>query len=68
MKKIRAEYVEFNKKGSFNEICEDCTLGKLTRLSQKTVDKINKDPNHGVIHSEIVGPMRTQSLGFKIYI
>ena len=52
-------------KGSFNEFCEDCTLGKLKKLPHKTVDKINKDPNHVVIHSYIVGPMRRSLLGSK---
>ena len=41
MKKVRAEDVKFNKNRSFNEFCEDCTLGKLTKLPHKTVYKIN---------------------------
>ena len=62
MKKIKAEDVEFN------EFCEDFNLEKFTKKSHKTVDKINKDPNYHVINSDIVGPMKTQSLGFKKHI
>ena len=67
IKKMTEEVVEFNLKNMIYEFSEDCFLGKSTKLPYKTVDKISKEPNNVVIHSGIVGQIKTQSLKIKGY-
>ena len=65
MKKIKAEDIEFNKNSKVNFFCKGCTLGKSTKLPHKTSENSKPDPDHIIIHSDLVGPMKTESLGSK---
>ena len=68
MKKIRAEDLEFNKNRTNSDFCETCTLGKQTKMPHNSVEKFERNPNYIVIHSDIVGPMQTLSIGLKKYV
>ncbi|CAF1077662.1 unnamed protein product, partial [Brachionus calyciflorus] len=68
MKKIRAEDIDFRKIAVDKEFCESCTLGKSTKLPHKTKETNSVDENYVTIHSDLVGPMKTSSIGSKLYI
>lgn len=40
-------------------------LSKSTKLPYRMVEKPNQSSDYVVIHSDLVGPMRTESLGSK---
>ena len=61
-------YIDLNIKSAVNQFCETCALGKLTKLSHQTVENTNERLNDVTIHSDLVGPMRTKSIGGKQYI
>jgi hypothetical protein len=63
MKKIKAEDVEFNKDNKIEEFCKSCALGKQTKQPHKTIDKIDRDSDKVIVHSDLMGPIRTKSLG-----
>ena len=63
MKIMRAEDVEFSKEKYDNEFVEGCALGKQTKQPYQLLEKVNKDTDHVIIHSDLMGPMRTKSLG-----
>ena len=66
MKRVKAEDIEFNKNKLINKFCEDCVLGKMTKLPHKTIQK-EKEDDHIVIHSDLMGPMKKRKhfLHFK---
>ncbi|CAF0996316.1 unnamed protein product [Brachionus calyciflorus] len=68
MKRLEAEDVDFSRMNSTKELCESCTLGKLTKLPHKVQEKASKNDNFIIIHSDLVGPMKTASIGSKFYI
>ena len=53
MKIIRAEDVEFRKKKDDKEFCEGCALDKQTMQPHKLEEKVNKDTDHVIIHSDL---------------
>jgi hypothetical protein len=61
MKKVKAQDIEFNKDKLISEFCEECVLGKMTKLPHKTIEK-DKSDDHVTIHSDLMGPMRNKSL------
>ena len=64
MKKIRSEDVQFKEEKYVHQFCKSCALGKSTKLPHKSInEKSNKQSDHIIIHSDLVGPMRTESLG-----
>ena len=64
MKKLNIEEIKL--KNLKNEFCQDCALGKAKKLPHKTVHE--KDKNKIIIHSDLAGPMKTQSIGKKRYM
>jgi hypothetical protein len=64
MKKLNTE--EINLKNLKNEFCQDCALGKSKKLPHKTVQ--DKDTSKIIIHSDLAGPMKTESIGKKRYM
>lgn len=65
MKNTRSADVEFDKEKMFNKFCKGCVLVKSTKLPHKSVEKIDNENSHIVIHSYLVKTMKTESLGFK---
>ena len=63
MKRIKAKDVEFSKVTNIQEFCESCALSKQTKLPHKTNELTNKKENHVTIHSDLMRPMRTKTLG-----
>jgi hypothetical protein len=64
MKKLKAEDTVLD--NLKNEFCQDCALGKSIKLPHKTVEE--KRTNTVIIHSDIAGPMKTESIGKKRYM
>jgi transposase InsO family protein len=67
MKKVNAKDVDLTNKNIISEFCESCALGKATKLPHRGVKKEETRTEHVTIHSDIMGPMRTKSIGSKIY-
>ena len=63
MKKIKAKDVEFSKSTKIHEFCESFAQGKQTKLPNNTSELINKNENHAKIHSDLMRPMKTQTIG-----
>ncbi|RVW35263.1 Copia protein [Vitis vinifera] len=51
-----------------NPICGPCQKGKQTRSTHKRVDEILTSKPLELLHMDLMGPMRTESLGGKKYI
>jgi hypothetical protein len=51
-----------------SEFCESCALGKSTKLPHYSTIKDKVDDDKIIIHSDLMGPMRTKSIGAKSYI
>ncbi|RVW90629.1 Retrovirus-related Pol polyprotein from transposon RE2 [Vitis vinifera] len=51
-----------------NPICGPCQKGKQTRSTHKRVDEILTSKPLKLLHMDLMGPMRTESLGGKKYI
>ena len=66
MRKLKSEDVIFNNKATEKDFCKSCALGKSTKLPHRPIEK--KNNNHITIHSDLVGPMQTKSIGSKEYI
>jgi len=60
MKIMRTEDEEFSKEKYDKGFCEGCALGKQTKQPHKLVEKVNKVTDHVIIHSDLMGPMRTK--------
>ena len=63
MIKLRTEDIRIDHNIS-REFCKACALGKSTKLPHKTIPK-DKESNDIIIHSDLMGPMRTESLGSR---
>ena len=48
-----------------NPICGTCQKGKQTRSTHKRVDKILTSKPLELLHMDLMGPIRTKSLGAK---
>ncbi|CAF0879208.1 unnamed protein product [Brachionus calyciflorus] len=68
MKKLEAEDLDFSHISSTKEFCESSTLGKSTKLPHKVQGKTARNDNYIIFHSDLVGPMKTASIGSKFYI
>jgi hypothetical protein len=66
MKKLTSKDTNFNSKNLKQEFCQDCALGKSSKLPHKTVEEKRTDKI--IIHSDLAGPMRTESYGKKKYM
>ena len=66
MQRIKTKDIDLSSKSLQSEFCESCALGKATKLPHKTIEKT--DGKGDAIHSDIVGPIRTMSIGQKRYI
>ena len=54
MKIIRAEDEEFIKKKDDKDFCEGCALSKQIKQPYKSVEKVNKNTDHVIIHSDLM--------------
>ena len=54
-------------KGATLSFCEGCVAGKMTRKSFKPVGEIRSKKRLQLIHSDICGPMPTESIGGHKY-
>jgi hypothetical protein len=63
MKKLTAKDSNLKTKKLQQEFCEDCALGKSIKLPHKT--KEDKTTDKIIIHSDLAGPMKTESYGKK---
>jgi hypothetical protein len=61
MEKLKSENKIINKKLT-NEYYKDCALGKLKKSPHKTVEN---PEDLRITHSDLAGPMQTQSIGRK---
>ncbi|CAF0767559.1 unnamed protein product [Brachionus calyciflorus] len=68
MKKLRVKDLVFRNENLKKDFCESCTLGKSTKLPHKNKTKHQIDENKVTIHSDLVRPLKTASIGSKIYI
>jgi hypothetical protein len=64
MKKLKSEENVINEKLT-NEFCKDCALGKSKKLPHQTVENPS---DLIIIHSDLAGPMKTESIGRKRYM
>ena len=67
MKKLKAEDIELHQEKDDDGFCEGCALGKAKKSPHKTIEREEKS-EHVTIHSDLVGPMKTTSIGGKKYI
>jgi hypothetical protein len=51
-----------------SEFCESCALGKSVKLPHQSIKKEKAETDKIIIHSDIMGPMKTKSIGLKSYI
>ncbi len=65
MKKEEAEDLNLKQYKATDKFCESCALGKATKQPHETITKKPKDENYIVIHSNLVGPVQTKSIGEK---
>ena len=56
MEKLKAEDVDMKQEKLEKEFCEDCALGKSTKLPHKTVLKNEGLEDYVIIHSDLAGP------------
>ena len=68
MEKLKAEDVDMKQEKLEKEFCEDCALGKSTKLPHKTVLKNEGLEDYVIILSDLAGPMKTTSIGLKKYM
>ena len=50
-----------------NTICKSCQLGKQTRTSFKTKDKLSTSRPLQLVHMDLCGPSRTNAPGGESY-
>ena len=50
-----------------DHVCDTCMKGKQTRLSFKSINSVSTARPLKLLHLDLFGPMRTQSLGGKSY-
>ena len=67
MKKLKSADVELSHKQTELEFCKECALGKAKKLPHELIERVDKS-EHVTIHSDIVGPMKTTSIGRKKYL
>jgi hypothetical protein len=66
MKKLTALDTNLFSKKLQQEFCEDFALGKSKKLPHET--KEDKKTDKKIIHSDLAGPMKTESYGKKTYM
>ena len=62
-----AKGIKVNKSGSLS-FCEGCVEGKMQRKPFKAVGEIRSSRRLELVHSDVCGPMNTESIGGKRYV
>ena len=54
--------------GEPKPICGECMKGKQTKSSHKNVKEVKTTRSLDLLHMDLMGPIRTESKGYKIYV